>query len=267
MSDRTTTGYWKLSRDPFAAGSPALFVPTPVHAEAVARLLHAIDAVERTAVLRAEAGLGKSLVLGEVLTQARTPRRRVVRIARPLDGPSLLAGLARGLGARVDPDAGRAVAWRGLTESVRLCRLQGLGVVLAVDDAHALIEPADLRDLERLAHLDPHSDTRLTVLQVRRSGDEEIAREDDPWGLAIRLRPLTRREATEYLAAKLAAAGRTEATFTPRAINQLHALSRGVPRGLDRLASLALMAGALRRLEMIGPEVIQGVAQECAGAA
>jgi hypothetical protein len=37
----------------------------------------------------------------------------------------------------------------------------------------------------------------------------------------------------------------------------------GIPRGLDRLGSLALMAGALRGLEIITPEVVEGAAREC----
>ena len=44
---------------------------------------------------------------------------------------------------------------------------------------------------------------------------------------------------------------------------RLHARSAGVPRGLDRLASLALLAGAVQRLEILSPEVVEGVAREC----
>jgi MSHA biogenesis protein MshM len=74
---------------------------------------------------------------------------------------------------------------------------------------------------------------------------------------------LTRSDAENYLTAKLASAGRDEPTFTPRAIHRLHLISAGNPRGLDRLASLALMAGALRKLEIVTPEIIDGVALEC----
>ena len=102
-------------------------------------------------------------------------------------------------------------------------------------------------------------------MQVGR-GPAEGMPDPGPWGLAIRLQPLTRSEAERFLTAKLAAAGRDEPAFTPRAITRLHALSAGVPRGLDRLASLALMAGAVRRLEMIPAEVVEGVARECVGA-
>jgi hypothetical protein len=75
--------------------------------------------------------------------------------------------------------------------------------------------------------------------------------------------PLTRGAAGRYLADKLASAGRDGLTFTPGAITRLHALSGGVPRGLDRLASLSLMAGAMKRLEVIPPEVVEGVTREC----
>ena len=79
----------------------------------------------------------------------------------------------------------------------------------------------------------------------------------------LRVVPLTRSDAEKYLATRLSAAGRDEPTFSPRALDRLHAWSEGVPRGLDRMASLALMAGALRRVEIITPDIIDGVAREC----
>jgi MSHA biogenesis protein MshM len=257
------TRHWKLSRDPFAARDVP-FVPTPGHAEAEARLIHAIEAAERSTCLRAAPGLGKTLVLSRALERTRDPSRRIARVAGPVDGPSVLAALADGLHARLPAGTSRPLAWKRLADAVRLGRLQGLHVVLAIDDCHLLADADDRLDLERLVHLDPHPRARLTVVQVGRGpsgGDPDRG----PWELAIRLPPLTRSEAARYLTAKLAAAGRDEPVFTSRAITRLHALSGGNPRGLDRLAALALMAGALRRLEMIPAEVVEGVACECTG--
>ncbi|MBX6314172.1 MAG: type II secretory pathway protein ExeA [Isosphaeraceae bacterium] len=254
--------HWKLRRDPFAGNSPC-YVATPVHAEAEARLVHALTSGDRRVVLRAEAGLGKSLLLARVLDRVREPTRRVVRVASPTDGASLFAACAEGLGGRLPPDPGRPRAWRALADAARLCRLQGQAIVLAVDDDQGLNRPEDRLDLDRLVHLDPHPEARVSVLRVGRLSEEEPS---DPWELVIRLLPLTRSEAEQYLSAKLAAAGRDEPTFTPRALTRLHALSGGVPRGLDRLASLALMAGAARGLEIIPPEVVEAAALECAGA-
>jgi type II secretory pathway predicted ATPase ExeA len=255
--------HWGLAFNPFGEGAGRRpFVPTPTHAEAVARLLHAIESGDRRATIEAPAGLGKSTVLDRVLAEARGPSRRVARAVAPADGIALLAELAVGLGARVAPGSSRAAAWKALADAARLCRLQGLAVVLAVDEAGSLPDPSDL---DRLVHVDPHPQARLTVILARRGRGEDSGpgAEEEPWGLAVRLAPLTRSEAGHYLAAKLAEAGRPDAAFTPRAEARLHALSGGVPRGIDRLASLALMAGALRGLEIIPPDVVEGVSAEC----
>jgi type II secretory pathway predicted ATPase ExeA len=251
--------HWKVSHDPFLdPQSP--FVATPTHAEAVARLVHSIENAHRIAVLRALPGLGKTRVLARALAESRTPTRRLVRIGSPTDGAGMFARLAGSLGARLPLGASRDAAWRLLADAVRLCRCQRLHVVLAVDDCQFLSAPSDRLDLERLLHLDPHPAARFSVVMATRGDDRA-----DPTprgGLAIRLSPMSRAEAEAYVTTKLAAAGRLEPTFTPRALNRLHIWAEGNPRLLDRLASLALLAGAVRGLEIVAPEVIDGVANE-----
>ncbi|CAN5871957.1 hypothetical protein BH23PLA1_BH23PLA1_25150 [soil metagenome] len=270
--------HWNLNRDPFHPGPEFPFVPTATHSEALARLIHVVEAGERRADLRALAGLGKSRVLAEALRRLRTPERRVALASVPGSTAHLLRELAGPLGTRVAPEARLEAAWRTLAEAVRLARCQGQGVVLAVDDDRFLDHPEGRRDLQRLAHLDPHPEARVTLLVAGRpiGTDMEPAEESeldldsgsepgvgDDWALVLRLDRLTRSEAEQYLSARLSAAGRSEPAFTPRAMVRLHALSRGVPRGLDRLAGLALLAGALRGLEIITPEVVEDAGQEC----
>jgi type II secretory pathway predicted ATPase ExeA len=255
--------HWGLVRDPFDERRPS-FVATPTHDEAVARLVHTIESGGRSARMVAGPGLGKSAVLSRAIEATRSPTRRFARAGGLADGPGLFASLAAGLGARVAREASRAEAWRALVESARLCRWQGVHVVIAIDDCQALGSTSDRLDLERLDHLDPDPAARLSVLRVGRpTAPEEAGPVPADWGLSIRLIPLTRGEATRYLAAKLEAVGRREPTLTPRALTRLHALSGGVPRGLDRLASLAMMAGAVRGLEVIPPEVVDAAAREC----
>ena len=144
-----------------------------------------------------------------------------------------------------------------------LSRVQKQHVVLVVDDAQMLEARADVRDLERLARIDPHPETRLSLIVAVSEAGEMMASGSSDWLLAIRLLPLTRSETLQYVGEKLAEAGRRDPVFSPRALTRLHDLTGGVPRGLDRLASLALMAGAARGLERIGPDVLEGVAREC----
>ena len=258
--------HWNLPRDPFDSRR-SNFVALPGHDEAVARLVHAIETSGRSARLIAPAGLGKSRVLTRALEATRSPERRVARISGPTDGTELFAWLAFELGARLAPGCSRSVAWRSLTEAVRLCRWQGIHVVLVVDDCHWLTAPGDRMDLDRLDQIDPDPSARLTVLRLGRpleiegNGLDRMTPGGD-WSLSIRLDPLTRSETATYLESKLEAAGRSEPTFTPRAIARIHAASGGVPLGVERVASLALMASAIRGLEMVSPELIDEAARE-----
>lgn len=251
--------HWKIDRDPFAPGSTP-FVSTPIHAEALARLAYAVESGERRATLRAAAGLGKTMVLTEALAQVRAPNRRIALAAWTGDISTTVSTLARGLGHMGQSGM---PPWRALFESLRLCRMQRLAVVLAVDgedDADASTEGVELA---RLASLDPSPTSRVTVLRVGRGGGWRP--DDDPWGLPIHLVPLSRSEAGDYLRAKLASAGRLEPVFTLKAVTRLHGLTGGVPRGLDRLASFSLRLGAARGVEAVTPEVVDGVAEECLG--
>ena len=155
-------------------------------------------------------------------------------------------------------------------KAVKLCRWQAVSVVLAVDDHRLLEDPRDRRDLQRLARLDAHPKARITLVVAGEPREEEdhslFDAQTCDWSIVVRLAPLTRTEAANYLVAKLAKVGRIEPTFTPKAITLIHGISRGIPRGIDRIASSALRLAAARQLEMVAPDVVEAVALECVGA-
>ena len=189
--------HWRLAGDPFAeVGGP--YVGTSGHDEAVARLVDAIEGGQRLAVLAAGAGNGEVDRAGAGGRRDEGGRTDGSRgSSRPADGPGLLAGLAAGLGVRVPSAAGRSAAWKALADAVKLCRWQKIHAVLVVDDCQELDDPAGLRDLERLTHLDPAPSALLTVVQSFREPDDDDGRQSDPaaaWQLAIRLPRLLRSE-------------------------------------------------------------------------
>ncbi len=249
--------HWGLNRDPFAPGRGP-FVETPGAQEAVERLVHVVESGDRRVKLSAPAGSGKSRILAEVAHRLRGPTRRVARVSAAPDLDAVAREFAERLGVRSRTPGEAPHGWRKLAEAVRLCRWQKLGVVLVVDDSQ---EAGPGVDWSRLARIDPHPATRLTlIVSGRASADGEAA---DPWELAVRLPAMSRTETAHYLECRLVDAGRVGPTFTPRAVTRLHGLTGGLPGGVDRLASLALVGGAVRRLEMISPEVVEGVAAEC----
>lgn len=259
--------HWQLARDPFpASGSP--YVGASGHEEALARMLHVIEGDGRRVILRGVSGSGKSTLLHRLVHEGRAPARRFARAGHVTRGAELFGALAQALGVGPKGGSGRESAWRSLSDAMRLCRWQKLATVLIVDDAQCLDTPEDRRDLERLDHLDTHPSARFcVVLSWSDPPDEPSNAPARDWDLSIRIPPLLRSESVRYVGEKLAAAGRTEPAFTPFALVRLHDLSGGVPRGLDRLATLALMAGALRKREMVTPDLVDAVASECEQAA
>jgi type II secretory pathway predicted ATPase ExeA len=207
--------------------------------------------------------MGKTLVLGRALDEARDPCRRFALTSNPMDGGHLYFRLAERLGSRGSGSANRGAACTALEQTVRGCALQGFQVVLAVDDCAPLIAAGAVDDLRRLGQIGSSAGGRVTVLLVLDEENRDWAQTFRSWTLAIGLRPLSCSEAETYLTAKLAVAGCREAIFSHRAVARLHLHSGGSPAGLDRLASLCLMAGAYRCLEAVTSDVVEGALGEC----
>lgn len=254
--------HWGLTRDPFAElGLP--YVALPTHDEAVARLTYAIETCQRWVFVSAAEGLGKTTVLRRALAETRGPRRRCAVVSCPQDGVLLFALFAERLGARVAREPSRLGAWSALQRAIHARSLEGFRLTLVIEDCDSRLPDEARRDLESLVRLAPNMDVELTFIQVERTELEEERVPVDCWDIAIRLEPLTASQVEQYLVMKLGEAGSRERIFTPRSITRLQSLSLGSPRVLERLATLSLMAGAVRGLEVITPELVDGVAQEC----
>ncbi len=255
-------GHWGLQRDPFAEpDSP--YVPLPSHDEAVARLVHIIETSERRTDFIASPGLGKTTVLRRAFAETQSPRRRFATVSCPPDASLLFTLLVERLGERVPREPGRLGSWRGLERAFQISSLEGFQIVLAIDDVDAQGARAVRRELDSVVRLGSNVGAQLTVIQLERADHRAGSGSNGTWNLAIGLSELTRSQAETYLTTKLREAGCTEPIFTPRAVTRLHGLSAGNPRGLQQLASLSLMAGFVRGLEVIPPDLIDGIAGEC----
>jgi general secretion pathway protein A len=251
--------HWGLARDPFPEVD-SRYISLPSHDEALARLVYSIDRAQRSITFVAEAGLGKSTVVRQALQATRSPRRRAVLIHPPSEGRQLLGALADALGLPFSTGSDREVVWRSLSRAIRATTLEGSHVVVALDGWDDQGDRRGARDLSALMGAGGPKAQLVSLIRVGRGPFNDGTDPSDCSILAIGLQRLTRSEAVTYVDAKLAAAGCRERIFTPRALTRLHSWSEGVPRGLDRLATFSLMAGAVQGLEAISPDVVDGVA-------
>jgi hypothetical protein len=239
-------------------------VPLPSHYEAVARLVHAIETSRRCVRFTAAAGLGKTAVVHRAFSEARTPKRRFAAVSHAGDKTLFFAQLAERLGERVGREPSSLGAAGALRRALQVRALLRSQIIVAVDDRSPTTTRAEARDIDSLVQLGNLTGAELTVIHVARSARHFESDGCDCWARAITLAALTRSQVEEFLTAKLATAGCAEQIFTARAITRLHALSRGLPRKLQDLAALCLLAGATRGLEVIPPELVDGIACETA---
>jgi hypothetical protein len=251
--------HWGLASDPFVgAGSP--YVPLPSHEEAMARLIFSIERQQRFVTLFAEAGVGKTTVVMQAIRETRSPRRRVVMVRLPSEGPQLLGLLADGLGLPFGAGSDRGGVWRSLCRALRASSLEGQHVVLVIDGWDANPDAGTMQDLSALLDVGGPRGMPVSLVRVGRGIDAEDDDGGESRALAIGLERLTRSETQTYLDAKLGAGGCRDRVFTPRAVTRLHSWSEGIPRALEQLAGLSLMAGSVQRLEVVTPDVVDGVA-------
>lgn len=221
--------HWGLGHDPFDPDDTR-WIAIPSHERVAADLRDRIRAGPWPIVLRGPSGIGKSGILREVARRLRRPGVRIPLAGGPLSPPDLCARWATQILGAWTPADGSAPA--RLADAIRLCRLQGESVIFAWD-ANAEGPPPELPIPGRVP---------LVI----------TSREDDVKGLSVP--PLTRTQAADYLASKLARAGHPGPAFAGPALTRLHAQARGIPARLDALARAGMQAAARRG----GSEVIHG---------
>jgi len=116
----------------------------------------------------------------------------------------------------------------------------------------------------RLARFDPSPDTRLTlVLAGRADGMMKLGeRLLDLGRIADEVEAWESADTENYVAARLAQAGRQSPVFARPAVARLHELSHGIPRRVSPVGRFGLLAGAGQALQQIDAGVVEAVYQE-----
>ena len=227
--------------DPFCRPFGEFYFPAAGHEEAAARVLYVAEA-GRFGLMSGPAGVGKSLVLSLAADELRRSRRTVLHA--DLTGVCDRASIRR----RVAAAAGTTP--NCLEDVVRGAAAFGT-VVLMLD------------------HVAPAADV-TEALSIFREAAVVAAGDWDAGGradLVVPVPPLREDETAGYLLAGLEDAGRNDRMFDAAAAARIHDLSGGLPRSVDRIARLAVVAADADAEPVIGPATIEAVRGELPPAA
>lgn len=257
--------YWGLSSAPFANRlDEAGFYESPVHEEALARLYFCVEQAKAFAVLHGPAGCGKSQLLQVLAKQIRrTQRFLVTGHLAGLDEADFLRHLENELrlgGTAADSLGSR---WLRLRDFLQVTSESGLQTVILLDGFEEAQDSA-VHALRRLVEVGYQARVPLTVIAGLNHGSYSPAmkRLFEVADMGIDLRPLERDETESYVQSRLETAGGDRPVFRPDAIDQLQRLTGGVPREINRLCDLALLAGMSESRQTIDRELIAALGDE-----
>jgi type II secretory pathway predicted ATPase ExeA len=260
--------FFGLARKPFSkTPDPAFLFPSRQHAEALARLSHAVEERE-IAVLTGEVGAGKT-TLSRALVDAFAEQCRFSFVVNPALPPAqLLAAIADGFG--IGGLKRKSDVYSGLAERFSTLDEEGRFPVVVVDEAQLLAGRAAFDELRLLTNLAADDRPLVGLIlvgqpelrqRIRERGGEAFAQRI---GVAYHVSSLDEDETARYVAHRLGVAGRVEPLFTGDGIASVHRHSHGLPRRINQLAANAMLEAFAREETRIGAEVVEAAAADLA---
>ena len=268
--------YWNLREKPFQNVPETRFAyMAEQHREALARLLYLVDGRKLGGVLTGTYGVGKTMVI-ELLAQAiaARPNARCVVIESP--APATLP-LARQLISRLGSDRDIHDLGEALDTFQALCLDSHAPfdpLVLVVDEAQVLRDPAVFEFFHLLTNFrsprkGASDDAAFTLILAGHSDLRKRVEADESLSQRLtlfwELEPLTEAQVIEYVHHRMRVAGGDIWTFDEEALQEVFRGSRGLPRLINNICDIALLAGRASQAPSITADLVRQATAEAQG--
>jgi type II secretory pathway predicted ATPase ExeA len=259
--------FYQLRERPFnKTPDPRFLYQSPKHAEALARLLHAVEEQD-IVLLTGEIGSGKT-TLSRAFIDSLDESYQPLLIINPRLSPSQLL---RTVALRLGMD--EVSRYRhDLLESInaKLYELYEAGKrpVIVIDEAQLIPGKATFEELRLLTNFQLDDRNLLSIVLI---GQTELRSrlQKKPYralqqriGIQYHLGPLDAEEVAAYVRHRIDIAGRTAPIFDEQALSLLYTYSEGVPRRINTIAGNALVEGFGHSADLIGPDIIESVVHD-----
>lgn len=259
--------YFGFREKPFSkTPDPRFLYLSRGHEEALARLEFVVEERE-IAVLTGEIGCGKT-TLSRALMDRLGDKFRFCYVVNPrLNAAEFLRTFARILDIETI-----AVTKDGVIDQIHravyLLNQSGVCPVLVVDEAQMITDSEVFDEIRLLTNFQLDDRNLIGVIimgqpelrQMISSQSFEPLRQRI--SLHYHLQPLALDEIMEYLDFRLEAAGGSPGLFTPDAIQRIHALTGGVPRRINSMATNALLVAYGSNSALIDSTIIDEIKDE-----
>jgi len=195
-------------------------------------------------------GCGKTLIGQVVLKELNQERYRAVVIRNPrLEGLDFLRMVAHHLGV-AHPPTSKADLLIGLEELLTDNEREGRETVIVVDEAQSIDDPKVFEEFRLLLNFQREDRFLVTLLLFGQPELAQVVNQNKPLEQRISLKthlgPLSDQETRQYICHRLRVAGhpQPEGIFSTDALGLIYESSGGIPRRINRLCDILLLAAA-----------------------
>lgn len=262
-------GFYNLKQDPFRLTPDQSFLyMTTSHREASAGLIYSACTRPGLTVLVGEAGTGKTTLLYSLVGMLEKRRFITAMCNNPtLTREEFYDLLLLKLGIQC-PSSLKSRQLVALQERLLKNRAEGRPSVLIVDEAQRLSTEL-LEEIRLLLNLETPREKLLEIIIAGQPEMWEVLRRPDLRQLKqrisyiCRLKPLTVREAGEYIEHRLARAGLVQQQlFSDAVIEVIFEYTHGIPRLINTLCDTALRNGFADQAPQITISIVLEAAKE-----
>jgi type II secretory pathway predicted ATPase ExeA len=259
--------FYGLREKPFnKTPDPRFLYESPKHAEALARLQHAVEEQD-IVLLTGEIGSGKT-TLSRAFIDGLDNRFYPVLIINPRLSPAqLLHIIALRLGMDDIPRQ-RHELLEGINAKLFELYEAGRRPIIVIDEAQLIPGKETFEELRLLTNFQLDERNLLAIALI---GQTELRDRLDrkPYralrqrvGMQYHLGALDREETEAYVLHRLRIAGRSVPLFDDAALQLIFEQSGGIPRRINVIAGNALIEGFGREAAVVGREIIESVVQD-----
>lgn len=259
--------FYKLREFPFSLTCESkFFYESPMHREALANMIYAIQQRKGMVLITGEVGTGKSFVGNVLCTRLGAGCLSVTMQNPPESKKQLLRGFAKQIGLAVDATVDKLTLQEELLEHLIRLHNRGRLVGMILDEAQDLSN-ASLEEVRLLWNWEQEGDRLVQIVLI---GQPELRErlQEPKWEplkqrivLSYHLQSLSAEETTAYIKhrIKVASINKTVVEFTPEALDIVYAASDGIPRLINTLCDNTLLIGYVKGAERIDKSIVNEV--------
>lgn len=257
--------FYDLDEDPFRfTPDPDFFYRSEGHNEVLLSLDYLIDRREGFLLITGEPGTGKTITLKVFIEKCKDEYEIALIITPRLSPEEFLLAVLDDLNVP-QPTGGKNEIIKAFREFLLTSAVLGKRTVIMVDEAQQLPDET-LEELRLLSNLETEKEKLLQIILIgqtelkARLRQNHLRQLDQRITVRAELHSFTQQETSEYISFRLNRAGKGMTVFDEQAKQTIYALTGGIPRTINLLASRALMSAFIEESRTVGERHVRQAA-------